>query len=325
MLICYWTPNASGGAGKYENYLVEEIKNLGIEVKVFKKPKGLKGNPFTLRLLYRSIGDIIHATTQTLSIYSYPKPKRFVITVHDIFPRRKTLSLKLKQFLSLPRLKRADKIIAVSNFTKNEIINRTKIEEDKITVIPLGVDFSIYKPMGKEECKKILGLNPDEKYILVVSSNAPHKRMDIVKAVFEEVKKYRDDIKLLKAGYGQILQGHGIINVGFIDEEKMPILYNACDVLLHTSEYEGFGLPLLEAMACATPIVASNKASIPEVVADCGKLIDLECEDCVERFAEEILEVIEKDKRNWKGLERSKRFSWMNTAKETLKVYEELL
>ncbi|MDW8034350.1 MAG: glycosyltransferase family 1 protein [Nitrososphaerota archaeon] len=325
MKICYWTPNAGGGAGKYEYYIPREMEKFGIEVKVFRKPSGFKGNPLTLRLFYKSDGDIVHATTQTLVIYSYPKPKRFVVTLHDIFPPRKNFELKLKQFLSLPKLKRADKIIAVSNFTKSEIIGRTKIDEDKIAVIPLGVDLSIYKPMNKAVCKREFGLNAEEKHILVVSSNAPHKRMDIVKAVFEEVRRRRENVKLVKAGYGQSLQGRDIINVGYIPEEKMPILYNACDVLLHTSEYEGFGMPLLEAMACGLPIVASNKASIPEVVGECGRLVNLESGDCVEEFVDNILDCIDKKERNEKGIERSKKFSWEIVAKDTMKVYEELL
>ena len=324
MKICYWTPNAGGGAGKYEHYLPREIEKMGAEVKIFRRPKGFKGNPFTLRLLYESDGDIVHATSQTLSIFSYPKPRKFIVTVHDLYSLHRNLSSRIKRALIKKSLNRADKIIAVSEFTKSEV-ESVGIVESKIEVVRMGVDISLYKPMEKEECRRKLGLSNEKKYILVVASNAPHKRMDITRAVFNKVKRCREDVKLLKSGYGQQLEGEGIINTGFIPEEKMPFLYNAADVLLHTSEYEGFGMPLLEAMACGTPVVASNKASIPEVVGDCGELVDLDSEDCVEQFAEKVLDCIDKGDRNEKGIERAKKFSWERVARETMKVYEELL
>lgn len=322
--ICYWTPNAGGGAGKYEYYLPKEIKNLGAEVEVFRRPRGLKGNPLTLRLFYKSNGDIVHATSQTLSIYSYPKPKNFIVTVHDIYTLHKSIGSQIKRFLIKNTLKIVDKIIAVSEFTKNEMVDQIGVNEDKIVVVYMGIDRSLYRPMDKKSCKESFNLNTEEKHILVVASNLPHKRMDITKAVFDKILN-RGDVKLLKAGYGNKLKGEGIINVGFIPEEKMPILYNAADVLLHTSEYEGFGMPLLEAMACGVPVVASNKASIPEVVGDCGELVDLDAEDCVEQFAEKVLDCIDKGDRNEKGIERAKKFSWERVARETMKVYEKLL
>lgn len=322
--VVYWTPNAGGGAGKYEHYLPKEVKKLGAEVEIFRRPKGLKGNPITLRLFYKSRGDVIHATSQTLSVYSYPKPKKFIVTVHDIYSLHKSLISRVKRLLLKRTLKRVDRIIAVSNFTKNEIVDQIGIDEDNIEVIYMGVGHSLYRPINKEYCKRRLRLNVEEKHILVVASNLPHKRMDIVKAVFNEIKNCREDVKLLKAGYGSKLRGEGIINIGFVPEKEMPILYNAADVLLHTSEYEGFGMPLLEAMACGTPIVASNKASIPEVVGTCGELVDLDSDDYIEQFAEKVLACIDKG-RDWKAIERSKEFSWEKVAKETIKVYEAVL
>jgi len=327
MKICYWTPSSGGGAGKYEHYLPRKMEELGAEVNVFARPKGFLGNPLTLRLFYKSDGDIVHATTSTLSMYSFPKPKRFIITVHDMRTRQKSLKSRIKRFIvrDLGFVKRADRLIAVSNFTKDEIRKYIEFEEHFIFVIPMGVDLSMYKPLEKEKCKMELNLNPEEKYILVVASNEKHKRMDITRKVFSEIRKSYDDIKLIKIGYGTKLEGESIINLGFIPEEKMPILYNAADVLLHTSEYEGFGMPLLEAMACGTPVVASNKASIPEVVGDCGELVDLDAEDCVEQFAEKVLDCIDKGDRNEKGIERAKKFSWERVARKTMNVYEELL
>jgi glycosyltransferase involved in cell wall biosynthesis len=230
---------------------------------------------------------------------------------------------RIKRELVKRSLVRADKIIAVSEFTKKEV-ESVGIDESRIEVVPMGVDISLYKPMDRETCRKALGLSNEEKYILLVSSNAPYKRMDIAKKVFYEVRKSLDNVKLLKLGYGTTLDGEGIINLGWLSEEDMPLVYNASNVLLHTSEYEGFGMPLLEAMACGIPIVASNKASIPEVVGDCGELVDLDADDCVEQFAEKVLNALDVE-RNKKGIERAKMFSWGEVARETFRVYKDMI
>jgi len=327
--ICYWTPNSIGGAGKYEHYLPYLVSKLNenVEIKVVRRPKGIRGNPIFLRYYYKTYDcDLVHATTQTLCIYSFPKPKKFIVTVHDIYTLHKSIKSRIKKSLIKKSLNRADRIIAVSKFTKHEIMEYIGIKGEKITVIPMGVDLSLYKPIDKYYSRKKLGLDYDKKYILIVSSNAPHKRMDIAIKVFLEVRKYMgNNVKLIKCGYGHKLEGDGIINVGFVPEYKMPFLYNAADILLHTSEYEGFGVPLLEAMSCGLHIVTSNKAAIPEVVGDCAHLIDIESDNCIQEFVNAILKVFETKKKNYKGIERSKIFSWENCAKKTYAIYEELL
>jgi glycosyltransferase involved in cell wall biosynthesis len=101
----------------------------------------------------------------------------------------------------------------------------------------------------------------------------------------------------------------------------MPSLYNAADVFLHTAEYEGFGLPVLEAMACGVPVVVSNCASLPEIVGDCGELIDLSKPDCIVNFSTSIIRIL-RDGSTKDGLERSKLFTWERTAEETDSVYK---
>lgn len=325
MKVCYWSPSAGGGAGKYEYYLTKEIERLGVGTEIFKKPNGLKGNPATVRMFYKNHGDIVHATSQTLSLYSFPKPEKFIITNHGLrFTTRVTLEERVKRFFTSKTLDRADKIIAVSEFTKNEAINKLGIDEDKVVVIHLGIDLSKYKQMNKEYCRSLLGLDPHEKYILVVATKVPLKRLDISKAVFQQIRNHRDDLNLIKCGSGN-LEGDRIINLGLVTEDKMPILYNAVDLLLHTSEYESFGMPLLEAMACGIPIVASKKAAIPEIVGNCGELVNLDSDDCVKQFVDKSLDYINKGEVNYKGIKRSKYFSWKKTTKKTLEIYREMI
>lgn len=324
------------GIKKYEDELFKNMvkiireESLDVEVeRVMRDANRVLGSTVVSWFFkYRcNNADLVHATSQvTAPVVYLRRPKRFVVTVHDLIPMIypsvvRDLSTKLQWILTPKALKKVDKIIAISEFTKKELIRLLKIPEEKITVIYQGVDHTLYKPMDKEYCKKYFGLNPEEKYILYVASNDEHKRVDLAKAVFKEIKKCRDDVKLIKAGYSEKLEGEGIISMGWIDEKDMPKLYNSADVYLHTSEYEGFGLPILEAMACGVPVVASKKASIPEVVGNAGVLIDLD-DNCIQEFAENILKILDKKMRiDKRALERSMIFSWEETAKETLEEY----
>jgi glycosyltransferase involved in cell wall biosynthesis len=101
----------------------------------------------------------------------------------------------------------------------------------------------------------------------------------------------------------------------------MPILYNCADVFLHTSEYEGFGLIILEAMSCGVPVVVSNRTSIPEVVGSSGNMIDLDSEDVIEQFVAKILSCLDQGI-DEEAVRQSHNFSWAKTAAETVKVYE---
>jgi glycosyltransferase involved in cell wall biosynthesis len=274
--------------------------------------------------------DIVHATFQTFApVVLFKKPRKLIVTVNDLIPMiypstNRNISTRLQWFCTPSALKKVDHIIAISEFVKEEIIRILGIKKEKITVVYDGVDHAAYKPMNKEDCKKKFSLNPSEKHILVVASNEEHKRMDLVAEVFNEIKKQRTDIKLIKIGYGQLLQGEGIINPGWVKETEMPSLFNAADIFLHTAEYEGFGLPILEAMACGTLVVVSNCASIPEIVGSCGEMIDLNSESCVQDFVQAVLRNIDKGT-DLQAVERSMLFQWEKTARETVNVYQKVL
>jgi len=319
---------------KYEDELYDNIISLRGDLlieRIQRKENRILGNTF-FSWLFRykcKDADIVHATFQTVSpaIYSR-KPKNFIVTVHDLAPlvypsEISDVSIRIQWMFTPKALRKADRIIAISEFTKRELIRLIGISKEKISVIHQGVDHEIYKPMDKIKCKEKFGLNPEEKHILVVSSNVEHKRMDIAKKVFDYIRSIREDVKMIKAGYGELLKGDGIISVGWVPEEKMPILFNAADVYFHPSEYEGFGLPILETMACGTPVVVNNKASIPEIVGDYGSFVEVD-EDNIIQTSEKILSLVDNGI-DIEAIEQSKKFSWRGTAEETIKVYEEVL
>lgn len=197
------------------------------------------------------------------------------------------------------------------------------VDESVVDVVPLGVDHSEFHPVDKKACKQRLGLELSEKHILVVAADRVHKRMDLTKKVFDEVRAQRDDVKLIKTGYSQTLSGDDIISFGYVPESEMPILFNSADVFVYTSEYEGFGLPILEAMSCGVPVIVSNKASIPEVVGPYGNMIDLDSDDVIQQFADKISSYIDEGIDN-EAIEQSRNSSWQKTAEKTLEVYESL-
>jgi glycosyltransferase involved in cell wall biosynthesis len=342
MKVIHWndvSPNieigqsSGGGIKRYEDELFNNIKSLRPDIELSRIGKNdsykLLKKAFSRFTRQTESVDIIHATYQAISLGVYMKvAKKFVVTVHDLIPivypqEFRSLLFKAGWKVIPSAIKKTDRIIAVSEFTKSEIIRLIGVEESKISVIYEGVDHTQYRQLDKTECKRRFGLNTTEKHILVVAGNAVHKRMDTTKQVLNIIRSKRKDVHLVKAGYGQSLNGEGIINVGYVPEKDMPKLFNAADIYLHTSEYEGFGLPILEAMACGIPVVASNKASIPEVVGPNGNMVNVEAPDAVDQFSEKILYGLDNG-RDERMIEYSRKFSWQKNAGETIKLYEEI-
>lgn len=336
MKIIHWNGTRKsrlvGGEKRYEDELFANIeasrKDIEIERVQRVDNKILGSMVISWFLRYRSKdADIVHATGPAIAPAVYfRKPKKFIVTVHDLMPIlypavNKDLSAKLQWMLTPRALRKVDRIIAVSEFTKKEVVRLTGVEEAKIEVVHQGIDHSRYRPMDRNECKKRLGFSSNEKHILVVTGGDPRRRIDLTKKVFDEVRKPRSDIKLIRAGYAKTLIGEDIINTGYVPEPEMPILYNCADVFLHTSEYEGFGFPILEAMSCGIPVVVSNKASIPEVVGSYGNMIDLDSGDVIEQFVAKILSCLDKGI-DEEAIKQSQNFSWAKTAAETIEVYE---
>jgi len=338
MKVVLWNVTKEGqamtGVKRYEEELYKRLRTLaddfGFKIERIRRDNNLiLGSTFVSWVLKYKCknADIVHATMETLApIVKIRKPKKFIVTCHGLLPLLSP-SDTIKDFTTwmtwklIPdALRRADKIIAVSKFTKNELIKFLGIEEEKIGVIYHGVDHKVYKPMDKEYCRSKLGLSMDYKYILVVASGLRQKRLDIVKRVFSEIRKMRKDVRLLYVGSGEF-SGDGIINLGVIKGENMPLIYNSADVYFHPSEYESFGLPILEAMACGLPVIASNKGSIPEIVGNAGILIDLEDGKTIDNFIESIIKTLENNTFSKKALKQSYEFSWEKTARYVINIY----
>jgi glycosyltransferase involved in cell wall biosynthesis len=120
--------------------------------------------------------------------------------------------------------------------------------------------------------------------------------------------------------------GDAIRFVGFVPEDEMPLWYNAADLFVYPSQYEGFGLPPLEALACGTPVVASNRSSLPEVVGDAGVLVDPNDTSAIATGMQQVLEDRAlQDRLAAAGPQQARTFTWRRMAEETLAVYRSVV
>ncbi len=271
------------------------------------------------------------------------KHKSYIVTCLDII--RYTHPQNRFEYLTgryiYPSLKKADKLIAISEFTKSELIKHLRIPEDKIAVVYMGIDHREYRPMpSNDEIVNKYKLPEDMKIILCVGAEIPRKNLSTLIEAFGKLKKDYEGVKLVKVGNPQASGAREklmksinklglekeVIFTDFVTEEDLPQIYNAADLYVYPSFYEGFGLPVLEAMACGVPVITSNASSLPEVAGDAAITVD---PHDANTLAKAMYDVLTNDQLREnlmkKGLERAKLFSWEKTAKETLKVYEEVM
>lgn len=268
-----------------------------------------------------------------------------VITLHDIIPLKmpETVSDRYLNIFNniLPNLiPKCEGIITVSQYSKDDIANEFNFPKEKIYVTHLAAE-NIYKPLDKSMCKNILKkkYSISDNFILYVGGFSPRKNiMGIIEAFSLLPARKRAKLKLVITGkkgfsYPKYKNRSETLNVSedviftdFIPLEDMPIFYNSAEVLVYPSFYEGFGLPPLEAMACGTPVIASNVTSLPEVCNDSALLVD---PNNIYQLSNSIDNVISDNKlmirMSKNGLARSSDFSWKKTASHTIAAYSNIL
>lgn len=229
---------------------------------------------------------------------------------------------------------RADKIIAVSQNTKKDLIRIYNIPPQKIEVI-YGAADGIYQPMKNKELfkKTRQKYNLPPHFILTVSATDPRKNIEGLIHAYARLGGITQ--KLVIAGKRGIVHEaiielvkelkKDVIFTGYLPQEDLVAIYNMADLFVFPSLYEGFGLPVLEAMACGTPVITSNISSLPEVAGEAAMLID---PNNTEEMAQAMKKVLSDDRlqeeMREKGLARARLFSWERTAREALKVYRKV-
>lgn len=320
----------------------EQFMNTRYPYKVirrFLKPNPLYNLP--IDFLSNVKADIYHGTNFTyLPVYKGKK----IITIHDLAYMRypETTSERIYKHHSnwVPYCAmHCDHIIADSIQTKRDIIDLLNIDEEKISVIYLAADYH-FKPLHQKEISIVLqnySLPPS--YFLFVGTLEPRKNLITLLKAFQLFKKNSDSCnKLLLVGvkgwkYSPIFEWikengleDDIICTGFITDEDLVAVYNGAIALLMPSIYEGFGLPIVEAMQCGIPVIGSNCTSIAEIVEHNGILLDpYNIEGWAMAMDSLSSSQNERSRLAALSLERASCFSWRETAMQTNRIYERLL
>ena len=316
-------------------------KQDNIEQKVMRFPKLWS----QVRLSYEMLKNppaVLFEPAHTIPVIH---PKNTIVTLHDIgfkyFPELYTpLERYYHDFCMRYSVKHSTKIIAISQATKSDLIKTYHAQEDKIVVIYHGFDREKYHVLKREE-KKSEEIEALGDYIFFIG------RLEAKKNVCNLIKAYKifrekDDTnyKLVLAGrpgykYEEIEEEinkvpseirQDIIELGYVGDEKAGELMRNASIFFFPSYFEGFGMPLVEAMACGVPVVASNTTSIPEILDGSGLISD---PDNPKIFADNLYKLFQKKELREdfikKGLRRSQQFSWEKCAKQTLDVIEPYL
>lgn len=296
--------------------------------------------PVKYNHLFKSNADIYH-------FINFIVPPRVdgkvIVTVYDMVYKTFPETMHNSNFKRLEKnlkysVDRADIIITISENSKKEIAEYLKVRPDKIEIVPPGVEFQVYnKEFSKTELEKIKEkYNLPEEYVLYLGTLEPRKNIESIIDAFGLYKqKRKNNLKLVIAGnkgwmYDSIFKRVKDLNIeneviftGYVDEEDKPCIYKMSRIFLFPSLYEGFGMPVLEAMASGVPVITSNTSSLPEVCGDAAVLVEPKdissiCDGIIRLqedydFRQQLVE---------QGFMQCKKFTWERSVEKLIKVYE---
>ncbi|MBC8062444.1 MAG: glycosyltransferase family 4 protein [Clostridiaceae bacterium] len=336
------------------NYLLFTPENFNMNYKLNDnfKTKNIKENKENCFWEEVNIPNLLMG--ENIELYHVPQngvglPKNktcpFIITLHDVIPLKmpETVSERYLEIFNdeLPKIiPLCDGIITVSNYSKEDISKAFNFPKEKIFVTYLAAE-DIYKPLDKLFCKNLIKAKYliEDNYILYIGGFSPRKNIIGLIEAFsilpEELLKSR---KLVIAGNKGIsyeiykkraetlhIQDK-VIFTGFIPMEDIPHLYNAAELFVYPSFYEGFGLPPLEAMACGIPVIASNATSIPEILEDSCILIDpYNAYQLRDSIVKVISDLSLQQSLIQKGFLKSQCYNWDTTAINTIEAYKKVI
>lgn len=270
-----------------------------------------------------------------------------VVTIHDLTIKRypETVRFRTKLMLNLNlkhTVKRADAIVAVSEFTKQEILEFFKVPEGKVYVVPNGVDTNRFKTNYAQErieaAKERYGIQGQ--YLLYLGTIEPRKNLDsLVQAYAILAEKLGDKVPklVIAGGKGWLCQSFfdaleasprkkDIILTGYVADEDVPLLMSGAMCFCFPSLYEGFGMPVLEAMACGTPVLVSKETVMEEIIEEAGIKVN---PFSIDSIAEGLLAICRDENLQKElmkqGYERVERYTWKSAEEKLYQVYTEVL
>ena len=287
--------------------------------------------------------EVVHSTN-----YSAPRfrdrRKQLVMTIYDMsflaypqFHLPSTVTVALEG--TREAIVRADALITISQYSRQELVERMGVAEERVIVTQLAADSRYIRVEDTERIplvRKRYCL--PEHFILFVGSLEPRKNVRrLLQAYAQLPSSLRDDIHLVIAGgvgwlnddiHPTVLQlglKDRVHFIGYVEEDDLPIVYSLATVFAYPSLYEGFGLPVLEAMQCGVPVLTSNVSSLPEVAGDAAILVTpTEVEDIAHGLRRLLDHSNLRAELRTRGYQRAREFSWERCARETLAVYRNL-
>lgn len=291
-------------------------------------------------LLYISPVDVFHGTNYCVPVFA---PCPTVVTIHDLSLLTQAVTHEddnvKRGRRRLPIMaRRATIIIAPSEWTRREIIEQLNVKPEKIRVVPEAAREKM-RPVAPLEAQSVLerhGIR--QPYVLYTGTIEPRKNLLTLLRAYDELLRateHRPQL-VLCGGRGWLcdevfeLVAHLKIEeqvrfTGYVEDADLPALYSSAEVFVYPSLYEGFGLPPLEAMACGTPVITSNAASLPEVVGSAGLTVSpREVPALTSSLVNLLSDNAQREHFRRAGLERAAEFSWARAADETQAIYDEV-
>jgi glycosyltransferase involved in cell wall biosynthesis len=268
---------------------------------------------------------------------------RTILTVHDLSFVRvpDAASPKLKQYLDMvvPRsARRADHILADSQATKDDLISLYSLPESKITVLLSGVDTRFSHTISALLTTRKTYKIGDRPYLFTVGTVQPRKNYVRLVEALHVLRRQGYDVDLVIAGGKGWLDGplyqkidalklnEHVHLIGFAADTDLPTLYSGAACVAFPSLYEGFGFPVLEGMACGTPVITSTVSSLPEVAGDAALMVNpTDTEAIVDAIRRILDDSTLRETLVQKGYAQAKKFTWENSARHLMQVYQQVL
>ena len=268
---------------------------------------------------------------------------RYVATVHDvialILPETFTRRHRLVVRTALGRVRqRADLVIVPSHAVERDVVQRLGVPDDRIVVTPEGCEAR-FRPTPCADVLARYGLPP--RYVLAVGTLEPRKNLTALLHAFARLQRrggIDPALRLVLVGARgwldepiyETVRALGLDQrvhfAGFVDDDDLPAVYSGAALFVFASLYEGFGLPLLEAMACGVPVITSNVSAMPEVAGGAALLVDpRDVDDLAAAIARLLRDDALRDRLRGAGIARARQFPWAATARQTLDAYASLV